>query len=253
MDETTRRSTKIDPLQEINLRLSRCLKAAFRQNLLETAALAATAIVVFSLLGASDDQIGTKLLLVTLVLSILAGHCYQMMRHHECESLILKQLEMSARDRAKTGRLYDLSILDPLTGLHNRRFGEQRLKEAIGQSKENGDCLGVVLIDLDYFKETNDQFGHAAGDLALKEFSRSVRKAIRACDTPVRLGGDEFLSGPARVPQRQGGRDSGTYAKKAGRRAGPGKLSSPMNPSAQRTSESPGSVGWTTEPAQRRS
>jgi diguanylate cyclase (GGDEF)-like protein len=50
-----------------------------------------------------------------------------------------------------------------------------------------------VLIDLDYFKEINDQFGHAVGYLALKEFSRSLRKAIRACDMPVRLGGDEFL------------------------------------------------------------
>jgi diguanylate cyclase (GGDEF)-like protein len=50
-----------------------------------------------------------------------------------------------------------------------------------------------VLLDLDHFKEINDKFGHAVGDLALKEFSRSLRKAIRACDTPVRLGGDEFL------------------------------------------------------------
>jgi len=53
--------------------------------------------------------------------------------------------------------------------------------------------LAVVLIDLDYFKEINDQFGHAIGDRALKEFSRSLRKAMRAFDTPVRLGGDEFL------------------------------------------------------------
>ena len=51
----------------------------------------------------------------------------------------------------------------------------------------------MVLFDLDYFKEINDKFGHAAGDAALREFSRRLKRAIRACDIPVRLGGDEFL------------------------------------------------------------
>ena len=194
MAESARNKTpEPDPLQDINLRLSRSLKGAFRQNLIEALALGVTAALVFWLLSASDDHIGTKLLLATLILSILSGHCYQMMRHHECQSLILKQLEVTAKDRVKTTRLYDLSILDPLTGLHNRRFGEQCLKEAIDRARITGDCLAVVLLDLDYFKEINDKFGHAVGDLALKEFSRSLRKAIRACDTPVRLGGDEFL------------------------------------------------------------
>jgi diguanylate cyclase (GGDEF)-like protein len=187
------KTTEPDPLQEINLRLSRSLKGAFRQNLIEAMGLVVAAAVVFWLLGASDDHIGSKLLLVTLILSILSAHCYQMMRHHECRSLVLKQLEVTAKDRVKTTRLYDLSILDPLTGLHNRRFGEQCLKEAIDRSRAGGESLAVVLIDLDYFKEINDKFGHAVGDLALKEFSRSLRKAIRACDTPVRLGGDEFM------------------------------------------------------------
>jgi diguanylate cyclase (GGDEF)-like protein len=53
--------------------------------------------------------------------------------------------------------------------------------------------LAVIVFDLDYFKEINDKFGHAAGDLALKKFSGRVRRAIRACDVPVRIGGDEFL------------------------------------------------------------
>jgi predicted signal transduction protein with EAL and GGDEF domain len=60
------------------------------------------------------------------------------------------------------------------------------LKEAIARSGKTGDCLAIVLIDLDYFKEINDQFGHAVGDQALKEFSRSLPKAIRACDMPIR-------------------------------------------------------------------
>jgi diguanylate cyclase (GGDEF)-like protein len=187
------KSAEGDPLRDINLHLGRCLKTGFRHAALELAALMIAVGVVFWLLSVSDNYIGAKLFLVALLLGTLLGHCYQMLRQHECGMLVLKQLEITAKDRAKTNRLYDLSILDPLTGLHNRRFGEQSLKEAIERSGKTGDCLAIVLIDLDYFKEINDQFGHAVGDLALKKFSRSLRKAIRACDTPVRLGGDEFL------------------------------------------------------------
>ena len=53
--------------------------------------------------------------------------------------------------------------------------------------------LAVIVLDLDYFKEINDQFGHAAGDIVLKEFANRLRRSIRACDVPVRIGGDEFL------------------------------------------------------------
>ncbi len=186
-------STEPDPPQDINLQLGRRLKTGFRHAAIELVALMIAVGVVFRLLGVSDNYVGTKLFLVVLILATLLGHWYQMIRIHECGALVLKQLEISAKDRAKTNRLYDLSILDPLTGLHNRRFGEQSLQEAIEQSRKTGDCLAVVLIDLDYFKEINDQFGHAIGDRALKEFSRSLRKAMRAFDTPVRLGGDEFL------------------------------------------------------------
>ena len=144
-------------MQDINLRLSRSLKGAFWQNLIEALALGVTAALVFWLLSASDDHIGTKLLLATLILSILSGHCYQMMRHHECQSLILKQLEVTAKDRVKTTRLYDLSILDPLTGLYNRRFGEQCLKEAIDRARTTGDCLAVVLLNLDLLQRNQRQ------------------------------------------------------------------------------------------------
>jgi diguanylate cyclase (GGDEF)-like protein len=186
-------STEPGPLQDINLQLGRCLKTGFRHAAIELVVLMIAVGVVFWLLSVSNNYIGMKLFLVVLILATLLGHCYQMIRLHECGTLVLKHLEITAKDRAKTNRLYDLSILDPLTGLHNRRFAEQCLQEAVDRSRKTGDCLAVVLIDLDYFKEINDQFGHAIGDLALKEFSRSLRKAMRAFDTPVRLGGDEFL------------------------------------------------------------
>jgi diguanylate cyclase (GGDEF)-like protein len=187
------KTTERDPLHEINLQLGRCLKAALQNSVIDLLALTLAVILVFWMLNAADDFIGTKLLLVGLILGTLLNHCRQIVRNHQCKALVLKQLEITAKDRAKTNRLYDLSILDPLTGLHNRRFGEQSLKDEVSRYGKTSDSLAVVLIDLDFFKEINDNFGHAVGDLALKEFSRCLRKAIRACDTPVRLGGDEFL------------------------------------------------------------
>lgn len=108
-------------------------------------------------------------------------------------SRLAEQLDIAVKQQVRAEKLYGLSILDPLTGLHNRRFGEERLKEEISRAERNNDALAVLLFDLDYFKEINDQHGHAAGDLALKEFSRKLKRAIRACDVPVRIGGDEFL------------------------------------------------------------
>jgi diguanylate cyclase (GGDEF)-like protein len=127
---------------------------------------------------------------------ILAMQIRDLFRHGRTALVrehMAKQLKAAVMQKIRANRLYDLSILDPLTALHNRRFGEERLAEEVARSERNGDPLALLLFDLDYFKEINDQHGHAAGDAALKEFSRKLKKAIRACDVPVRMGGDEFL------------------------------------------------------------
>jgi diguanylate cyclase (GGDEF)-like protein len=131
--------------------------------------------------------------LVTLTFSLSAYGLAHYSRLRELRHRLLEQLDLSLKQRRRADKLYGLSILDPLTGLHNRRFGEQRLQEEIERAETTGDPLALILVDLDRFKDINDQFGHAAGDIALKEFSRKLRKAIRACDVPVRIGGDEFL------------------------------------------------------------
>jgi diguanylate cyclase (GGDEF)-like protein len=135
-------------------------------------------------------------LLVNAILLMLVLQSYDLTRHNRTKLVrdrLAKQLQVTVKQRIRADRLYGLSILDPLTGLHNRRFGEERLKKEIARSEQGGDPLAVILFDLDYFKQINDQFGHAAGDAALKEFSRKLKRAIRACDVPVRIGGDEFL------------------------------------------------------------
>jgi diguanylate cyclase (GGDEF)-like protein len=128
-----------------------------------------------------------------ILLLVLGSRGHEVLRHSQTKVLLKNQLHIAAKHRVKADKLYDLSILDPLTGLHNRRLGERRLKEEIARAEKTGEPLAVVLFDLDYFKEINDKYGHAAGDAALKEFSRRLKRAVRACDIPVRLGGDEFL------------------------------------------------------------
>jgi len=106
---------------------------------------------------------------------------------------LVEQMDGATKNHARAEKLYGLSILDPLTGLYNRRFGQTRLDEEIARAGEVSDPLLLLAIDFDRFKEINDRLGHAAGDLALMTFSRRLQRAIRACDVPIRLGGDEFL------------------------------------------------------------
>lgn len=89
--------------------------------------------------------------------------------------------------------LRNLAMLDPLTGLYNRRFAEQRLAAEVSRSERKGHPLTVLTLDLNNFKEINDTYGHAAGDLVLQEFAALLNKVIRGSDMAVRLGGDEFL------------------------------------------------------------
>jgi diguanylate cyclase (GGDEF)-like protein/PAS domain S-box-containing protein len=84
------------------------------------------------------------------------------------------------------------SIRDPLTGLFNRRFMEESLELEIRRASRNQRPLGMIMIDLDHFKYFNDNFGHEAGDLLLKELGGLLRANIRGEDVACRYGGEEF-------------------------------------------------------------
>jgi diguanylate cyclase (GGDEF)-like protein len=90
-------------------------------------------------------------------------------------------------------RLEQLSILDPLTKTFNRRFGMERLKEEFSRSVRTNTPVGVMMLDLDHFKNVNDTYGHIVGDKVLINFASLVQKFIRKEDTLVRYGGEEFL------------------------------------------------------------
>ncbi|HEU0023669.1 MAG TPA: EAL domain-containing protein [Thermoleophilaceae bacterium] len=84
------------------------------------------------------------------------------------------------------------ALHDALTGLPNRTLFHDRIEQALRQSKRDRQLGGVLLIDLDRFKEVNDTLGHAKGDVLLKDIGHRLREALRASDTIARLGGDEF-------------------------------------------------------------
>jgi diguanylate cyclase (GGDEF)-like protein len=91
------------------------------------------------------------------------------------------------------GVMKNLAHHDALTGLPNRVALESYLPRAQKRSKANNNCLALFYLDLDGFKPINDQFGHAAGDLVLREVAIRLRGCLREGDLVARLGGDEFL------------------------------------------------------------
>jgi diguanylate cyclase (GGDEF)-like protein len=89
--------------------------------------------------------------------------------------------------------LEGLSGTDHLTGLPNRRKGEERLAEDLARAKRGGAILTVAVVDVDNFKAINDTHGHQAGDVCLRHVARVIRRNVREGDWLCRWGGDEFI------------------------------------------------------------
>ena len=90
-------------------------------------------------------------------------------------------------------RLQAQALRDPLTGLHNRRFVAEWIEHEVGRSERSGSMLGVVMIDVDHFKQINDVHGHDAGDRLLMGIADLFNRGLRPSDVPCRYGGEEFL------------------------------------------------------------
>ena len=85
------------------------------------------------------------------------------------------------------------STHDSLTDLPNRTLLNDRLTHSLSKSERNNEKLAVLYIDLDNFKAVNDTYGHAAGDILLKQFTKRIQDQTRKCDTVARMSGDEFI------------------------------------------------------------
>jgi two-component system cell cycle response regulator len=87
----------------------------------------------------------------------------------------------------------EMAITDPLTGLHNRRYLESHIGTLAEQAAARGKPLALMILDIDFFKSINDNYGHDAGDDVLREFATRIRKSIRGIDLAARYGGEEFV------------------------------------------------------------
>jgi diguanylate cyclase (GGDEF)-like protein len=105
---------------------------------------------------------------------------------------ILKFLVGSNVEALYHEEIYRMTILDPLTGLHNKRFFLEFLDRELSRVSRHAGTLALVLFDIDHFKQVNDRHGHLAGDAVLREIGRRVRPRVRREDLVARYGGEEF-------------------------------------------------------------
>jgi len=98
-----------------------------------------------------------------------------------------------SRRMEREARIQHLAYYDPLTGLPNRALLNDRLQQAVAEADRHQRQVGVMLLDLDRFKDINDSLGHEAGDQLLKSVAERLAGAVRKGDTVARLGGDEFV------------------------------------------------------------
>ncbi len=120
-------------------------------------------------------------------------------RHHLVDGDIVRFGEAAVKFLSGTNievayheEIYKLSILDGLTGVHNKRFFSEFLEREVARSIRHGNALGLIMFDIDFFKKVNDTWGHLAGDAVLQGLARRLKPRIRREDILARVGGEEF-------------------------------------------------------------
>jgi diguanylate cyclase (GGDEF)-like protein len=97
------------------------------------------------------------------------------------------------RELVESAKAREVALVDPLTGVFNRRYMEEVFPREISKAARGGTDLSFVMLDVDGFKDVNTRFGHFAGDQYLRDVATLLKKTFRGSDTVLRLGGDEFL------------------------------------------------------------
>jgi diguanylate cyclase (GGDEF)-like protein len=90
-------------------------------------------------------------------------------------------------------KLRDTSLKDAMTGLYNRRFLEEFIDQVMKQVQREKETYTVLMLDVDFFKQVNDTYGHDVGDEVIKRLASIMKNSVRDSDMPVRYGGEEFI------------------------------------------------------------
>ncbi|ADG82783.1 diguanylate cyclase [Thermincola potens JR] len=144
--------------------------------------------------GIDKVQLATQLIYF-IAFGILASFILQREyeQQQEKEELI-KELQAAYRQlSAYNAQVEEMAIKDPLTELYNYRYFVGRLREEIQWAQKYNKPLSLILLDIDYFKQFNDTYGHPAGDAALKKAAKIFQENIRDRDIVARYGGEEFF------------------------------------------------------------
>jgi diguanylate cyclase (GGDEF)-like protein/putative nucleotidyltransferase with HDIG domain len=142
--------------------------------------------VVYLPLSVTDRTIGS------LILASRKPNAYSRRQIKLLEKVAL-QIAAPIENAQLYARLEQKSRIDELTGLFNRRYFEERLKEELSRHSRYGDVFSIFMIDLDNFKAYNDVYGHPAGDILLGQIGKIIRNSVRNVDQAFRYGGDEFV------------------------------------------------------------
>lgn len=109
------------------------------------------------------------------------------------QSIIESRHNLEKKVQSRTIDLERLAQIDPLTELYNRRGMTERMNQHLNRAEREKTHIGILWLDVDWFKDVNDTFGHAIGDEALKTVANHIKKTIRSYDIASQWGGDEFL------------------------------------------------------------
>jgi diguanylate cyclase (GGDEF)-like protein len=136
--------------------------------------------------GRRTDEVGTLMTSFTNMLSTIEQQAIQINSFTTRLDAAYKEIEVT------NAKLKETSFRDEVTGLYNRRFFSLRLEEEMSRFKRFNHPVSVVVLDIDGFKNVNDEFGHAVGDETLREIAQILMKHSRGINVVSRFGGDEF-------------------------------------------------------------
>ena len=152
------------------------------------ACLQVAGLVVCAVLLAPTDPINWPSLCIMVLmvgaLSIVANLMIQM----DMDQIVRQNRELEESEAVHR----EQSVRDHLTGLFNRRYLEETLERELRRAERDGSEVGVIMLDIDRFKELNDEYGHACGDVVLREVGALLRASLRYADIACRYGGDEL-------------------------------------------------------------